>query len=55
MKELYYYQIDGVCYGEPRELMSDEATEKNAQLEKMMSKARWLRQHEFCWIDEVKM
>ncbi len=55
MKELYYYQIDGVCFGDPRELMKQEADELNAGLEKMSLKARWLRQCDFCWIDGVKL
>jgi hypothetical protein len=55
MKELYYYQIDGVVYGEPRELMAEEAAELNAKCARMQLKARWLRQHEFCWIDGVKV
>lgn len=53
MKEIYYYQLDGVCFGEPREMMSDEATAKNARLEKMLIRARWLRQCDFMFIDSV--
>jgi hypothetical protein len=55
MKELYYYQIEGVCFGEPREMMKQEAEELNAGLARMALKARWLRQSEFCFIDEVKL
>lgn len=54
MIEDYYYQIDGIVYGPPRQMSSEEATARNAELEKAMLRARWSRQHEFVWIDDAK-
>jgi hypothetical protein len=53
--EEYFYVIDGVCFGASRQMMRQEADELNAGFAKKALKARWLRQHEFCWIDEVKL
>jgi len=53
--EVYYYVIDGLVFGKPREMASAEAKERNAQLEKMKCRARWRRQHEFCWIADVEV
>ncbi len=55
MIEEYFYVVDGVCFGSSRQMMLQEAEELNAGLARMVLKARWLRQHEFCWIDEVKL
>ena len=55
MNELFYYQIDGVVYGAPHEMTKTEADERNAQLAAMKCHARWLRQHEFCWIADVEV
>jgi hypothetical protein len=53
--EVYYYVIDGLVFGSPGEMTSVEATERNAQLEKMRCRARWRRQHEFFWIADVEV
>ncbi len=55
MNETFYYQIDGIVYGSPRAMTKAEADDRNAQLEVMKCKARWLRQHEFCWIADVEV
>ena len=55
MIEVYYYVIDGLVFGSPGEMTSVEATERNAQLEKMRCRARWRRQHEIFWIADVEV
>ncbi len=55
MNETFYYQIDGLVFGQPREMTKAEADDRNAQLETMKCQARWLRQHEFCWIADVEV
>ena len=55
MTELYYYQIHGIVYGEPREMTTEEATARNEKLVQGMVHGRWRRAHEFILIDEVKV
>ncbi len=55
MTELYYYQIHGIVYGDPRAMTNEEATARNEKLAQGMFRARWRRVHEFILIDEVKV
>ncbi len=55
MIETFYRVIDGLVFGKPEEMTKAEADDRNAQLEVMKCHARWLRQHEFCWIADVEV